>query len=510
MFWRSSGIRITLSVMALFVVASALIIGGIFWRTDDMLTRRNIQSVLTETKELSERAARDGEAGLLNELRTRRAHPGDMLYGLAAADGRPIWLDGIEAWPKALRRDNKTAIFEFTATAQPRPNTFRSTQSRPRAEAGRSRPHRAGRTAVAIGATLRLPDGGRLLVARDVTEQRQLAATVRRWLIAALAMMALLALGSAWAINRLLMSRMRSVSDTAAAILAGDMTRRVPLSANDDEFDALARQLNAMLERIANLMQGLQEVSDNIAHDLKTPLNRLRMRAEEALRDDRRAGAHREGLEATLIEADELIRTFNALLRVARLEAGTLGENVETFDVAALIEDLAEFYEPVVDEADAALCVETDGPIYLRADRQLISQALTNLLENALKYGLTGKARRIALGARLAAHGGGTELWVSDVGAGIKAGDHDRVLKRFVRLDEARSKPGTGLGLSLVAAVVRQHGGTMHLSDNLPGLKVTLHLPPERTTTNPVAKDEADSNDGAFVSFHSGKTVAET
>ncbi|MGI9479185.1 MAG: ATP-binding protein [Hyphomicrobiaceae bacterium] len=475
MFWRTSGIRITLTIMALFVLVSALVVSAIYWQTRDILTNRNIASVIAETRALSELAVRDGATTLLATLRSRRARSPGMIYGLANSEGQTVWLGGVSNWPDALARDNKTGVF-----------SFRRQQADGATGPG---PEAAGTPHLAIGATLRLPDGTRLLVARDVTEQRDLASAIRDWFLIGMALLALVAVAAAWAINHLLMSRLNAMTRTADGIMNGDLSRRIPLSTHDDEFDALAAHLNRMLERIDSLMQGLREVSDNIAHDLKTPLNRLRIRAEEALRDPRGDAACREGLETTLHEADELIRTFNALLRVARLEAGTLGDNLETFDVAALIQDLAEFYEPVAEEASASLNVIAEGPLHLSADRQLISQALTNLIENALKYGLDDTlpaARRVIdIGVRQIKNG--AELWVGDHGLGMRQADYGRVLKRFVRLDAARSKPGTGLGLSLVAAVVRQHGGSIELTDNEPGLKVVLHLPVERLAERVIA-----------------------
>ncbi len=495
MFWRTSGIRITMSIMALFVLASTIVVSAIYWQTHDILTRSNISSVIAETQSLSEVVGRDGTIALLATLRARRAQSESMLYGLSDPQGRPIWLGGLTRWPAALTRDNKTGVFDYRPT--------RLGEFRPPSQPAH----------LAIGATLRLPDGGRLLVARDVTQQRDLANVMRGWFIGGMAFLAAVAVAAGWGINHLLMSRLNAMTQTANGIMAGDLSQRVPLSQNNDEFDALAAHLNRMLDRIDSLMQGLREVSDNIAHDLKTPLNRLRIRAEEALRDPRGDAACREGLETTLAEADELIRTFNALLRVARLEAGTLGGNLETFDVAALMRDLGEFYEPLVEEAAARIVVAAEAPLQLHADRTLISQALTNLVENALKYGLNEtppEARRvIELGVRQDDQG--AVLWVADRGSGIDPADRERVLKRFVRLDRARTQPGTGLGLSLAAAVVRQHGGHIELVDNRPGLKVVLHLPMERLRDPVVSLHTATSaTKAAGPAVRGDTTTAET
>ena len=454
MAWGSSSLRITAAIMLGFALASALIFAVIAWQTGDLLERRNAERILTEARLLSEIAAREGRASLMAALSDRHQRRGDMIYGLSDAAGNPDWFGGLKQWPAALDRDNASARFDFLSDDA-------SVGSRPRA---------------AIGATLRLPDGSRLLVARDVTEQQALMRTFRTWVFGGLALMSFAALVAGWMINRALMGRLARMSETAREIMGGDLSHRMPLSASNDEFDAVAADLNAMLDRIERLMAGLREVSDNIAHDLKTPLNRLRIRAEEALRDPAGDAACRDGLERVLVEADDLMRTFNALLQVARLEAGTPADNLERFDISAMIGDVAEFYAPAVEEAGARLVIDIEPDVEIRANRQLISQALTNLLENAMKYGLDGAAaKEIMVGVARA--GRFAEVWVADRGSGIQESDRERVLRRFVRLDSARTTPGTGIGLSLAAAVARGHGGEIHLRDNAPGLKVVIRLP---------------------------------
>ena len=263
--------------------------------------------------------------------------------------------------------------------------------------------------------------------------------------------------------------------------MAGDLSGRLPVAGTGDELDRLAENLNAMLERIEALMRGLKEVSDNIAHDLKTPLTRLRNRCEQALRVTNRDADYRATLESTIAESDELIRTFDALLMIARAEAGHARDNMADFDAAEIVRDVGELYEPLADEKGLALKVEAPLTAPVRGNRELVSQALANLVDNAIKYAgpatskANGAVAEIVVGA--GAEGERIMLTVSDHGPGIPEADRGRVVERFVRLEQSRSEPGSGLGLSLASAVARLHGGELTFEDNHPGLKSIIALP---------------------------------
>jgi signal transduction histidine kinase len=263
--------------------------------------------------------------------------------------------------------------------------------------------------------------------------------------------------------------------------MAGDLTERLPTVGSDDEIDRLAINLNAMLERIEALMRGFKEVSDNIAHDLKTPLTRLRNRAEEALRAAKDETDYRAALEGTIEESDELIRTFNALLMIARAESGQASTPMEEFDAVEIAHGVGELYDPLADEKGLTLKVDADGSLPVRGNRELVTQALANLVDNAIKYarptGATANGSPAEILVQASGEGDQIRLSVSDHGPGIPERDRAHVVERFVRLEQSRSEPGSGLGLSLTSAVAHLHGGVLALEDNGPGLKAVLLLP---------------------------------
>jgi signal transduction histidine kinase len=273
------------------------------------------------------------------------------------------------------------------------------------------------------------------------------------------------------------LKRFDAVTDTTQRIMAGDLSGRLPVTGIGDELDRLAINLNAMLERIEALMRGLKEVSDNIAHDLKTPLTRLRNRSEAALRTAKSEADYRAALESMLDESDGLIRTFDALLMIARAESGQARDNMIVFDAGDVVRGVCELYEPLAEEKGLAVKVDAPQPAMIKGNRELLSQAIANLVDNAIKYATPaqGVAAEIVLAARQ--EGEHVLLTVADRGPGIAEAERTRAIERFVRLPQNMAEPGSGLGLSLAAAVAVLHGGDLKLEDNAPGLKVVIALP---------------------------------
>lgn len=340
----------------------------------------------------------------------------------------------------------------------------------------------------AAGLSVHLPDGRRLVIARDIEDQRQLLSRLRLLALFGFAIIALGGLGLGALAGRHVLSRVEAMSDATRRIMAGEFSGRLPVEGRNDEFDQLSASVNAMLARIEDLMHGVKEVSDNIAHDLKTPLNRLRQRVEATLRSATTADELRVGLANTIETADEIIKTFNALLLIARLEAGAIEETKSRLALGPILADAAELYEPVAEEAGVRLVADEIEEVAINANRQLIGQAVINLIDNAIKYGRQldyggeagGRGARIGsanIEVSLRQENGRAIIAVADNGPGISESDRKRAMERFVRLDKSRSLPGTGLGLSLVAAVARLHGGELRLEDNNPGLRAVLVLP---------------------------------
>lgn len=318
-----------------------------------------------------------------------------------------------------------------------------------------------------------LPDGDILAVASGSRPVDQLNELILWQFASSILVVAVLSTLMAILLGRYLKARLLRISTTADAIVSGDLSRRIALSGTNDEFDRIAASLNAMLERIAILVSGIRRVSSDVAHDLKTPLARLRARAERALVQDTSPSAHRDVLEYTVEQIDEVLRLFDGMLRIAEIEEGGTGPRSERFDLAALVDRIGHAMRPVFEEEGRLLVIRVDPSVQPVGDSELIGSAIINLLENVLRHTPAGTDASLVI----APFNDEDAITVSDRGPGLPPDTYDQLFTRFYRADAPRAVRGHGLGLSLVAAVMRAHGGRVDLRDNDPGLAVTLVLP---------------------------------
>jgi signal transduction histidine kinase len=266
---------------------------------------------------------------------------------------------------------------------------------------------------------------------------------------------------------------------TTQAIVAGDLSRRLPLRGTDDEIDRLSVNVNAMLDRIEDLMRSVRQVSNDIAHDLRTPLTRLRQRLEHARRGAASPQELRAALEGAIVQLESILETFGALLRIAQIEAGGRSAARATIDLSAMLTSVVEDFAPAAADRGQLLQAEVAPGLRLLGDREQLTQMMVNLLDNAIRH--SGAGARITVSAGVSA--ASLEIVVADTGPGIPASEHENVLRPFYRLEASRTTEGSGLGLSLVAVIAKQHGATLALADNGPGLRVTIRFPRPKSVT---------------------------
>ena len=453
---RTTAFKLTLVYLGIFVLFAATLLAYFALNTRRLITEQITATVNGEVSGLSEQYGQGGLRRLVIVVDVRSRRPGSSLYLVTTPSG-----EGLAGNVGSL----EPGVLDHPGWLE---TNYHRLESPEGAE------HRA------LVRVVQLPGGFRLLVGRDLEERERLFGIVvnaGQW---SLALVIVLGLLGGFFVSRRILSRIDAMTGTAQTIMAGDLSGRLPVAGTGDELDRLADNVNAMLERIEALMRGLKEVSDNIAHDLKTPLTRLRNRCEQALRSATGEASYRAALDATIAESDDLIRTFDALLMIARAESGQARENMTEFDASEIARDVGELYEPVADEKGIALKIDAPEAAPVRGNRELVSQALANLIDNAIKYaGPNGKVNGVPaeIVVRAGDDGERITLSVADRGPGIPDADRGRVVERFVRLEQSRSEPGSGLGLSLASAVARLHGGELKLEDNHPGLRTTIALP---------------------------------
>ncbi|MBL4890436.1 MAG: HAMP domain-containing histidine kinase [Rhizobiaceae bacterium] len=330
---------------------------------------------------------------------------------------------------------------------------------------------------LAIARVVEISNGMHFLIGRDISQSETFGKVVKRALIFSLVAMVLLGLLTWFFVGRRALKRIDMVSRSTNRILAGDRSERLPLSGGGDEFDRLSNGMNHMLDQINHLDEGLKQVSDNIAHDLKTPITRLRNKAETALSGKMTAANGRKALASVVEECDTLIKTFDALLMIARVESGSTTAKFTRLNLSEILEDIAELYEPLAQENGLDFKIDIATDIMVSGNRELLSQAMANLIDNAMKYSTKKKGEQASIQINLQRDAKGALISVSDNGPGIPQDKRDHVMERFTRLEKSRTRPGNGLGLSLVKAVVQLHKGTIVLGDNQPGLVVTMSFP---------------------------------
>lgn len=442
---RSASFRLTLIYAALFVVSAGVLFATVYVTASAAMQNDMAAVLRTEALQLTEIHRRDGLAGVAQQIARRMNFRtrGPIFY-LLQAPNRRVVVGNLPGMPPV------NGVIDFV----PERDTAEAESDRPKL----------------IGYGLTLSDGSFLLVAQDANR----LGDMQRAIISAFAwaggLTVLLAIaGGAWLGNTFL-RRIDTITRTSRAIMEGDLTARVPVRGTHDEFDQLVTNLNAMLSRIQQLMDGLRQVSSDIAHDLRTPLGRLRQHLEDARERAKTTAEYDEATDAAIEEADGLLETFSALLRIAQVEAGAQKSGFGELDFSALVRSIGEAYQPAAEDSRHRLLINIEDGVSLTGDRQLLAQMISNLIENALNH--TPEGTTVSVGLRKS--GVGFEAEVTDDGPGIPETEHGRVFDRFYRLDRSRSTAGSGLGLALVKAIAGLHGLSVKLEDRKPGLRVVV------------------------------------
>src|SRR5262252_8015869 len=427
-----------------FLVFAASVLGVllfVYWTSANFIERQTEATLDAEITGLAEQYSQRGLSGLIQIVAARSAGDrGDaMIYLVTDPDGKPL-VGNIAGWPAGVPIHSSWLSFALERTVNGH------IELRP-----------------ARGRLFVIPGGYRLLVGRDISDAAAFRGQVRSTLLWA----GLIALGiglmGGTVMGRNLLRRVEQVNRTSERVMAGNLSDRVPLDGTSDEFDQLAVNLNRMLDQIERLMTAMREVTDDVAHDLKTPLSRLRTGLERALAEPPAGSSQNDAIRAAIDEADRLLATFNALLSIAELESGARNDQAELVDLQEIAHSAADLYEPVAEERGFVLSVVVKPRVTIRGDRHLLSQAVANLLDNALKYAGGGEIEILVFATDERA-----VLEVADHGPGVPEADRESVFDRFVRLEPSRTTPGNGLGLSLVRAIVRRHAGSVSLEDNRP------------------------------------------
>jgi len=448
-FFRTTGFRFALLYLAPFGASVLVLFGFIYWTSIEIIDSQTNAAIEAEIKGLSEQYRAQGLARLRAIVAERSTSPGDgdSIYLLVDPAGNAL-AGNLRAWPQTARRDGDWLYVSALDAAK----DFDRREFRAR--------------------SFVLRHNFRLLVGRDIRARGEFRSAMIQSLGWALAVTIALGIAGGYFMSRRMLRRVDGVAAASRKIIEGDLTRRMPVSGSGDEFDRLSDTLNHMLDEIEQLLTGMRTVTDSVTHDLKSPLTRLKSSLELALRQSSPEAAEtRSAVTRAIAEADAVLATFDALIAIARAEAGASKTAMESVDLSTVVSDMADLYRPLAEQKGISVTLNIAESCRITGHQQFLSQAVGNLLDNAVKFTPAGGSIAIALSRDPA------RLIISDSGPGIAAADRARVLQRFVRLDVSRSAAGSGLGLSLVAGVAKLHGAELELSDSdLGGLSVQLTI----------------------------------
>ena len=447
-FGYSTIFTMTIVFVVIFVGAVAFIGGFVFWSTVGFMDRQTNTVIETDIEGLAAVYQRSGLGGLIATIESRiERDPTRSSIYLVADDQRTPVVGNISAWPSV--GPNESGWIEFGLTE-------RTTGIKTRARS---------RQFLLLG-------GVNLLVGRDIRNSQSTKKLIERSLLSAMAIAIIVGISAGLLFSRRVGRRLQNISRTSREVMQGNLAERVPILGRGDDLDEVGQSFNAMLDEIQQLLSGIEHVTDNIAHDLRTPLSRLRNRLAQLRHAASENGESTASIEACVVEVDQLLATFSALLRIAKLEAAGHGKNFGIVDLEEVVHAAVELYEPLADERKIAVRVDATR-IEMRGERELLMQAVCNLLDNAIKFSPAhGK-----IDIELKRDATGVTLTIADSGGGVEVSDRERIFDRFYRAERARDTEGAGLGLSMVNAICAHHGAIISMHDHNPGLRVQILFP---------------------------------
>jgi signal transduction histidine kinase len=444
----SSTFKVALIAIATFGLIVSAIFGYVYLSTTSYVRSRSDNVIMTESSSLRSDYQRSGRDGLIDAIRRRMTYrsSGDRIY-LLVDPAMTALAGNLKTWPRGVEAGSGWAEFRAAET-----------------------PPDATNPPLLRAVIETFPSGDRLLVGRDISDLDSFTAQIRTAVVSGLALIFVLAGVVSILVTRRTVGRIESINTTSAAIMRTGLDTRIPLRGSNDEWDRVAENLNLMLDRIETLMAEVKQVSDNVAHDLRTPLTRMRGRLETAFHGQRVADDDQSLIGDTIADLDAVLRIFSSITRIAQIETQARKDAFRTVNLAEIAGEVVELYDAAAEQDGTCLTATGDREVLVTGDRDLIFDAISNLVDNAIKHGRAGG--QVVVTSENS--GGRAVVYISDDGHGIPAGQHEQVFKRFYRLEQSRDTPGNGLGLSLVAAVARLHGARIEMLDNAPGLKAKL------------------------------------